>query len=122
LRTVKRPASNTLSQRASHDGRQVEESREFTKHEGLEDEHAPADAIEGERPGLPSALVGAVCERERSVRAKIKVEGERRLTVDEEEFVLVDEVGDTEVQGGEGEDERRDNRVGHAQRPDEQRL
>lgn len=49
-------------------------------------------------------------------------EGGRRLTVDEEKLVLVDEVRDAEVQGRKGEDERRDDGVGYAQRPNEQRL
>lgn len=63
LPTVKRPAS-------ARRGRQLELTREGegaeegvrTEHEDLEEEDAEPDPVEGQRPGLTSALVRAICK------------------------------------------------------------
>jgi hypothetical protein len=68
LRRVKRPASR-VERRGQHRRRVEGRERKRTKHEDLENDECETDTVEGERPSLSTALVGAVC----TVRSRLSI-------------------------------------------------
>jgi hypothetical protein len=101
--------------------RRIGRHRGRTEHEDLEDEQRKTDAVEGERPGLSSTFVRAVCTVEKPISGlssrlppKVKDEEGRKTeerTENEQKSVLVNQIRQPKVQRRERQNQRRNDGV-----------